>query len=375
MRHRIRISTLTGVAGIALLAACRSGDKATGPDPLGKPVITQVNGVTEPVGLVGMTVMIEGSSLGDSSRGKVYFLGSGGARIQASAAHSDCTNTFIIVTVPTGTADSSRGWVETTGGVSDRFRSHSSRAGRSARATSPGARRARSAAAPGLGALTVKVSRGSSKGSWVYTVGGANAANVAGNAVYRAEVMPNGSLDTWSAMTSQPTARAYHALVAATPSTARIDTTVAAYVYALGESTRAVRRRHRAVHACRTRWRPHDVAEHDAAPRRRSQRRRRGIPRIPLCGGGASGTNQPTASAYRAEVHPDGTLGTWQSVGSLPTATAYHSMVSFGPYVYVVGGDNGTVAPTLNTMSGTETNAAYVGRIDMRTGRYPRGLR
>jgi hypothetical protein len=46
-------------------------------------------------------------------------------------------------------------------------------------------------------------------------------------------------------------------------------------------------------------------------------------------------------------------------------------MASFGPYVYVVGGDNGTVAPTLNTLSGGETNASYVGRIDMRTGALP----
>ena len=46
-------------------------------------------------------------------------------------------------------------------------------------------------------------------------------------------------------------------------------------------------------------------------------------------------------------------------------------MASFGPYVYVVGGDNGTVAPTLNTLSGSETNSAYVGRIDMRNGTLP----
>ena len=96
MQHHIRRSIVAWVAAINVLAACGS-DKATGPAPLGKPVLTQVNGVTEPIGLVGMTVIIEGSSLGDSSRGKVYFLGSGGARIQAPAARADWSNTFIIV--------------------------------------------------------------------------------------------------------------------------------------------------------------------------------------------------------------------------------------------------------------------------------------
>src|SRR5262245_28936006 len=118
MHHRVRISTVTGVAAITLLAACGS-DKATGPEPLGKPAVTQVHGVTEPNGSGGMTVIIEGSSLVDSARAKVYFLGSGGARLQAPAARADWTNTFIIATVPTGTADSSKVWVETTGGVSD----------------------------------------------------------------------------------------------------------------------------------------------------------------------------------------------------------------------------------------------------------------
>src|SRR5688572_26712316 len=96
-----RIGMVAVSAAIVFLAACGS-DKGTGPAPLGKPVVTQVNGVTEPIGLVGMTVIIEGASLGDSARGKVYFLGSGGARIQAPATRADWTSTFIITTVPAG---------------------------------------------------------------------------------------------------------------------------------------------------------------------------------------------------------------------------------------------------------------------------------
>lgn len=372
MQHHIRRSIVAWVAAITVLAACGS-DKTTGPAPLGKPVLTQVNGVTEPIGLVGMTVIIEGSSLGDSARGKVYFLGSGGARIQAPAARADWSNTFIIATVPTGTADSSKVWVETTGGVSDTIPfALMSGATFSPSNITWSAAGALPQPLEGLGALAVKVGRGSAKGSWVYTVGGADAANVAGSAVFRAQVMANGSLGTWDAMTSQPTARAYHALAAATPSTARIDTTVAAYMYAIGgvDATGAtvgtVELTQVGLDGNLSAWQnttPLPAALHNAGA-------------VVFRGflyvaGGASGTNQPTASAYRAEVHADGTLGAWQNVGSLPNPTAYHSMVSFGPYVYVVGGDNGSVAPALNTMSGTETNVAYVGRIDMRTGALP----
>ena len=369
MQNNMRISSAACVAAITLLSACNS-DKATGAAPLGKPVVTQVNGVTEPTGLVGMTVIIEGSSLGDSARGKVYFLGSGGARLQAPAARADWSSTFIIATVPTGTADSSKVWVETTGGVSDTI-SFSLLSGGTFSPSNITWSAASALPQPleGLGALAIRVDRGSTKGSWVYTVGGADAQNVAGNAVFRAHVMANGSLGAWDAMTSQPTARAYHVLAAATPSTALIDTTVAAYMYALGgvdatgATVNTVEFTQIGLDGNLSAWQsttPLPGALHNAGA-------------VVFRGylyvaGGANGTNQPTASAYRAAVNADGTLGSWQSVGSLPNPTAYHSMVSFGPYVYVVGGDNGTVDPALNTMSGTETSEAYVGRIDMRTG-------
>lgn len=372
MQRRMTVPAAATVAAIALFTACGS-DKSTGPAPLGQPVVTQVNGVTEPVGLVGMTVIIEGSSLGDSARGRVYFRGTGGSRVQASAANADWTSTFIITTVPTGTADSSAIWVETTGGVSDSIPFHLITSG----TFSPSnitwtAASALPQALQGLGAVAISVGRGGMKGSWVYTVGGADAANVAGSAVYRARVQADGALDAWAAMTSQPAARAYHTIAAATPSTARIDTTVAAYMYALGgvdgtgttlgtvEFTRV------GLDGELTTWQsttPLPTAVHNAGA-------------VVFRGflyaaGGASGTHEPTASAYRAEVRPDGTLGSWQAVASLPQATAYHSMVSFGPYVYVVGGNTGAVAPELNTMAGSETNAAYVARIDMRNGALP----
>lgn len=374
MHLRTGMSTVAAFAAVVVGTACGS-DKGTGPDPLGTPVVMQVNGVTEPVGLIGMTVMIEGSSLGDSARGKVYFRGTGGTRVQATVTtRADWTDAYIVTTVPQGTADTSMVWVETTGGVSDSIPFMLISSG----VFSPSNITWSTASAlpqplQGLGAVAVRIARGSTKGSWVYTVGGADPANVAAKAVYRAPVMANGGLGAWTAMTSEPTsARAYHTVVAATPNTARIDTTVAAYVYALGgidqagttvgtvEFTRVGLDGEIAAWQTAT---PLPAAVHNAGA-------------VVFRGflyvtGGASGTNQPTASAYRAEVHSDGTLGAWQAIASLPTPTAYHSMASFGPFVYVVGGDNGTVTPTLNVLSGGETNAAHLGRIDMRTGALP----
>ena len=372
MQHqRVGIPAIA-IAAIAFLTACGS-DKPTGPASVGKPVVTQINGVTEPAGLIGMSVMIEGSSLGDSATARIYFRGAGGTRIQATASKVDWTSTFIITSVPTGTADSSMVWVETRGGVSDSLPFTLVSGG----TFSPSNITWNSATAlpqplQGLGAVAVRIGRGSAKGSYVYTVGGANGAGVAGNAVYRAQVAANGALGPWGPMSSQPGARAYHAVVAATPSTARMDTTVAAYIYALGgidasgATVGSVEFTRVGLDGSPSAWQsttPLPTAVHNAAA-------------VVFRGflyvsGGASGTHQPTASAYRAEVHPDGTLGAWQTVASLPSPTAYHAMVSFGPYVYVVGGDNGTVAPSLNTMSGTETNAAYVARIDVRTGSLP----
>jgi hypothetical protein len=86
---------------------------------------------------------------------------------------------------------------------------------------------------------------------------------------------------------------------------------------------------------------------------------------------GATGQNAPVADAYRAPVHADGGLGAWEPIPALPTATAHHGLVSFGPYLYVVGGDTAAVAPGNSGTSGTETAASYMARIDMRDGTVP----
>src|SRR5919109_1394020 len=86
------------------------------------PEILRVNGATRALGLIGMTVLIEGAAFGDSPGGsKVYFGAADGSRIPAVIADSltDWTNSFIVTSVPANTADTSFIWVETPTGVSD----------------------------------------------------------------------------------------------------------------------------------------------------------------------------------------------------------------------------------------------------------------
>jgi len=84
--------------------------------------------------------------------------------------------------------------------------------------------------------------------------------------------------------------------------------------------------------------------------------------------GGADGQNAPTKSAWRAAVNPDGTLGPWQTMTGLSNGAAFQGLVNFGPYLYAVGGDGGTVSPMQSTTSGGEMSSAFLSRVNLRTG-------
>jgi hypothetical protein len=52
----------------------------------------------------------------------------------------------------------------------------------------------------------------------------------------------------------------------------------------------------------------------------------------------------------------------------MPTGAAFHAMLNFGPYLYAVGGDVGTVSTVQSTTSGGEASATYMARVNLRTG-------
>jgi len=340
------------------------------------PAVSRVNGVTKPTGLIGMTVLIEGDAFGDYRHGKVFFAGSGGTPIQATIVDTlnDWTNNYVVTTVPTGTSNTSQVTIQTATGTSSTI-SFSLISGAT---FSPSAINwTKTSALPqplqGLGAVFVPPSNSAvNPANYVFVVGGAaDQTNVATTAVYRAQAQQSGALSTWTpATTPLPAARAYHTTVAASAYTAALDTTTTeAYLYAIGgvdgagATVNTVYYSKVALDGSNGAWQattPLPAAVHAAGA-------------VVFRGyvyvtGGADGQNAPTATALRAPVNVDGTLGSWQPIAALPGGAAYEGLMNFGPYLYAVGGDASAVAPMQGTTSGGEMSSTFLARVNLRTG-------
>lgn len=355
---------------LSFAAACGG---STEPVNYGPPTLLQVNGVTRPSGMVGMTVILEGSGLAESRYGKVYFLGSNNVAVEATS--SDWTNEYILATVPQGTATSSRVWVETDWGTTDSLdfvlisgNTFSPSNISWARTTDL------PVALQGLGAVFVPVEYGASKAKYIFTLGGAaDLTNIATTNVYRGSVQETGAISAWTtAASALPAPRAYHASAVATPYTSAMDTTRAAYLYVIGGVDAAGAPVRTVFHApvgldgAVGTWAT--AVELPIALRSPTATLYRGY--LYVTGGAAAG-NVPQAAGYRAKVNGTGSLGTWEQLPALPGGTAHHAMTNFGPYLYVVGGDTAAVDPATNSPSGKETAGSFLARIDMRTGMIP----
>lgn len=358
----------SALLALAAVAAC--GD-STGPAPA-PPALSVVNGVPKPTGLVGMTVLLQGTNLGTTS-GKVLFTpAAGGTAIEATiATPADWTDSFVLTTVPNGTAPDAKITVVTAGGTSNAVPfALISNAAFSPSTITWTRTTDLPTALQGLGAAYVPVSSGSTKANYVFTVGGADATNKATSLVYRSQAQANGSLGAWTTVAALPQSRAYHTTVAATAFTAALDTaTTAGYLFAIGgvdaagQTVNTVYSGKVALDGSVTAWQTTTalpVALHSAAGALF-----RGYVYVV---GGSGATDAPVATSYRAAVNADGTLGAWEILAPLPTATSYLALAQFGPYLYAVGGDNGTVPAVLNTSSTTESAAVYQATIDLRTG-------
>ena len=337
------------------------------------PDIARVNGATKATGLIGMTLIIEGDAFGDvPGPGKVYFADAAGARIPAVVADTlnDWTNGFVVTTVPAGTAAQSRIWIETATGVSDSVEFRLLSGGVFSPSTINWTRTA-SLPQPlqALGAMFVPVEDGSSPANYVFTVGGADSLMVPTTSVYRARVQQSGALESWSPMTALPVQLAYHAAAAATPYTAPIDTTSSAVLYALGGRDIAGKTVSTVYYALVDlsgqvgAWLsgvalPAPLHSAGAAVFRG----------YVYVAGGADSTNVARSAMYRAKINPDGSIANWESLPALSMPRAYFSLVNFGPYLYTVGGETGSSAPTRATQTGTETSQAQLARINLRTG-------
>lgn len=367
----MRLVHVASFAFVAVLAAACGSSNATGPQT--PPVISLVNGAPKPSGLVGMTVVIQGANFGSAAHGHVFFTPAGGVAIPATIvdASTDWTSTLIVTTVPQGVTTTAEITVQTAAGTSNQvlFTAISNQPFSPSTITW-------TLATPlpnklqGLGAAFVPVTTGA-PAEYVFAVGGADTTNTATAAVYRAQVQSTGALGAWTnALPPLPESRAYQATVAATAYTSALDTTVASgYLYAIGgvdSAGNAVS----TVYVSRVGL-DGSLGAWQATTALPSPRHSAGATvfggNIYLVGGAGTG-NTPNGTTYRAPIHADGTLGAWQALGSLPQQTAYLAVTNFGPYLYAVGGDNGTVAPGFDSTSGSETGNVYMAQINPRDG-------
>ncbi len=340
------------------------------------PQIDHVNGVTKPTGLRGMTLILEGSAFSDSvglSGARVFFSGPGGVKLPAvvSDTSNDWADRFVVTSVPQEVGDVSWIWVETPTGVSDSVEFRIIQSGLFSpslinwtKTTSlPQALQA-------PGAVFVPIEDGASPANWVFVTGGADTVQKPVSRVLRAGVQQNAALSaSWVEMPALPAARAYHAAIAATPFTAAIDTgTTGAYLFVIG-GLDATGQPSASVYSARV------ALDGSAQPWQETTPLPQAL-RSPTAAifagwvyvvGGADAQNLAVRSTWRAPVNPDGTIGVWQPMANLPAAAAHFALVSFGPFLYGVGGETLSTTPTRASQSGSETSSVFLARIDLRS--------
>ncbi len=339
------------------------------------PEAVRINGVSKPTGLVGMTIIIDGDAFGDSlalSQGKIYFQGDTGP-VEAPIADTanDWTNTFVVASVPTGTADTSIVWVETTTGASDSIPFFLIQSGVFSPSTITwNTTTSLPQGLQGLGAAFVPVEEGATPANYVFALGGADSLAVPTTATYRAVVEQTGALQAWQAVTPLPEARAYHATTAATAYTAALDTTTtAAYLYVLGgqDTTGMAQPTTYYVHV----GLDGSVGTWETGPELPEPMEGAGA--VLFRGyiylmGGQDTTGTALATSYRAKVNGDGSLEPWEPLPAMPRASSFGAIVSFGPYIYSVGGDSVGVPAVQSTTTAAESPSVYLARLNLRTG-------
>ena len=338
-----------------------------------EPILRFVNGATKPSGNPGSTVILEGDAFGDAQGlGQVLFSdGAGGTITSTIVGPDDWTNGFILTTVPSG-AESGPVLVQTETGLSEGLpftvtqnaTFSPSTVNWSQTQPLPAALSGHTATrVPIDDALGTTVER-------VYVVGGSGADAEPSAGMYHNAIEEDGSLMAWSAGSSLANGRAYHAAVPATPFNSKVKG--AGYLYVLGgieeENGGPVQDIARVPLSA-----DGSMGVTDAA---------RSLP-VPLHSlgatvfrsyiyvvGGATTGNAPVADAYRAPIDTLGVIGEWEALASLPEARAYHQLVSFGGFLYAVGGETAAISPEDGNWGNNQTKLPTVvhARINLRSG-------
>lgn len=334
------------------------------------PTLEFVNSATKPSGQPGSTVILDGDAFGDlQGAGQVLFSdGTGGTVSATISAEADWTNTFIVTTVPSGAEDGPV-VVETEIGTTDAIEFNVTDGATfspstinwtttSALPTAVSGHDATYAAAEDANGDTQR---------FVFVTGGRDDTGTASGQALSGAIGQGGEVSSWTASTTLPEPLAHHASVTASRFNSRVDTTGFVYVIGgidgSGNVTSSVSKAQFNTDGSLDSW----TSETDLPQPLHSAGAVLFRSAIYVVGGATTG-DAPVSTVYKAEIDTTGALGSWEEQTALPTAVSYHGVVSFGGYVYSVGGETAAVAPENADATSTNTSDVFSGEINLRSG-------
>lgn len=335
------------------------------------PELSLVNSATKPSGNPGSTVILEGYAFGDiQGVGKVLFSdGSETGTIAATiASPEDWTDTFIVTTVPTGVADGPI-VVETETGTSNSLPfTVTSNAAFSPSTINWTLTTPLPLAVSGHQVIRVPIDDASLETQqYIYVSGGRTAEGTPSDQLIYSIINIDASVDFWQSAVTLPQPLAFHASVAATPFNSRIEGDGTLYILGgintEGEVVNTVATGKLGKDgSLQSGWSfttplPKPLYSAGAVVFRG----------VIYVAGGSTSAGAPVTSVYRALINEDGQLGDWQTLPELPSARTHHSLVSFGGYLYCVGGETEAVDPDSGTL-GNATDQVLYARINLRNG-------
>ena len=333
------------------------------------PILSFVNSATKPSGNPGSTVILEGKAFGDlQGEGKVLFSDGAGGTVEAIISdEDDWTDSFIVTTVPNDAADGPV-MVETEIGISNELEFRITTAATFSPSTinwtvtTP-----IPVAVSGHNAIAIPIddTEGETQ-QYVFVTGGRDADGSSLDQTISGKINMDGTITSWETSSNLPEPRSFHTSVVATPFNSRVEGS--GFVYSIG-GTNADGVAVSSVHI--------GTLNSDGSVQSWSTGVNLPEPLHSLravifrgaiyIAGGATNDNSPVATVYKAIIEEDGQLESWEEQPSLPVAVAYHGFVTFGGYLYVVGGETEVAHPDAGNQI-LATDRLYYSRISLRTG-------
>lgn len=336
------------------------------------PVLTYINSATKPSGNTGSTVILEGKAFGSvQGTSKVLFSDGAGGTVEATIASADdWTDEFIVSTVPSGAQDGPVSIV-TELGTSNEIEFNVTEAATFSPSTINWTLTAAlPLAVSGHNAIYVPIDdQSGTTQNYVYVTGGRDDAGTAQDQALYGKINTDGTITSWTSTTALPSALAFHNAIAATPFNSKVGGS--GYLYLLGgvDGSDAIVNTISIApfnnDGTLSTWGtatalPEPLHSVGAAIFRSTI----------YIGGGSTTGDVPVNKVYKSQIDENGNLGDWVELASLPSARTFHGFVTFGAYLYSVGGETGTVTPDDGNFQTNDSKLGEVAyaKIDLRSG-------